>query len=59
MLIGFDFDDITYHRAIEHGTVRIAFNRPEVRNAPACAPSTSSIPLLIMPAWIPLLGACF
>ena len=30
---GFDFDDITYHRAIEHGTVRIAFNRPEVRNA--------------------------
>ena len=30
---GFDFDDITYHRAVEHGTVRIAFNRPEVRNA--------------------------
>ena len=30
---GFDFDDITYHRSIEHGTVRIAFNRPEVRNA--------------------------
>ncbi|WP_067478020.1 1,4-dihydroxy-2-naphthoyl-CoA synthase [Actinomadura hibisca] len=30
---GFDFTDITYHRAIEHGTVRIAFNRPEVRNA--------------------------
>jgi naphthoate synthase len=30
---GFEFDDITYHRAIEHGTVRIAFNRPEVRNA--------------------------
>lgn len=25
--------DITYHRAREHGTVRIAFNRPEVRNA--------------------------
>jgi naphthoate synthase len=30
---GFDFDDITYHRAVEHGTVRIAFDRPEVRNA--------------------------
>ena len=30
---GFDFDDITYHRAVAHGTVRIAFNRPEVRNA--------------------------
>ena len=31
---GFDeLTDITYHRSIEHGTVRIAFNRPEVRNA--------------------------
>jgi naphthoate synthase len=30
---GFTFTDITYHRAKEHGTVRIAFNRPEVRNA--------------------------
>ncbi len=30
---GFSFTDITYHRAKEHGTVRIAFNRPEVRNA--------------------------
>ncbi|MEJ5254799.1 MAG: 1,4-dihydroxy-2-naphthoyl-CoA synthase [Acidimicrobiales bacterium] len=30
---GFDFTDITYHRAVDHGTVRIAFNRPEVRNA--------------------------
>jgi naphthoate synthase len=30
---GFEFTDITYHRAVEHGTVRIAFNRPEVRNA--------------------------
>jgi naphthoate synthase len=30
---GFDFTDITYHRAREHGTVRVAFNRPEVRNA--------------------------
>ena len=28
-----DLTDITYHRAIEHGTVRIAFDRPEVRNA--------------------------
>jgi naphthoate synthase len=30
---GFDFQDITYHRAKEQGTVRIAFDRPEVRNA--------------------------
>ena len=30
---GFSFSDITYHRAKAHGTVRIAFNRPEVRNA--------------------------
>ncbi|MDX8144636.1 1,4-dihydroxy-2-naphthoyl-CoA synthase [Lentzea sp. HUAS TT2] len=30
---GFDFTDITYHRALDQGTVRIAFNRPEVRNA--------------------------
>ncbi|UYL08671.1 1,4-dihydroxy-2-naphthoyl-CoA synthase [Bdellovibrio sp. SKB1291214] len=30
---GFDFKDITYHRAKNQGTVRIAFNRPEVRNA--------------------------
>ena len=30
---GFDFEDITYHRAKAHGTVRVAFNRPEVRNA--------------------------
>jgi naphthoate synthase len=28
-----DVSDITYHRARAHGTVRIAFNRPEVRNA--------------------------
>ncbi len=30
---GFNFTDITYHKAIDQGTVRIAFNRPEVRNA--------------------------
>ncbi len=30
---GFDFEDITYHRAIGQGTVRIAFDRPAVRNA--------------------------
>src|SRR4249920_3042871 len=30
---GFDFTDITYHRAVDAGVVRIAFNRPEVRNA--------------------------
>lgn len=30
---GFSFIDITYHRAKAHGTVRIAFNRPEIRNA--------------------------
>ena len=30
---GFDFTDITYHRAIGQGTVRVAFHRPSVRNA--------------------------
>ncbi|AYY14796.1 1,4-dihydroxy-2-naphthoyl-CoA synthase [Actinobacteria bacterium YIM 96077] len=34
---GFDFTDITYHRHVtdgrDRGTVRIAFDRPEVRNA--------------------------
>ena len=30
---GFDFQDVTYHRAREIGAVRIAFDRPEVRNA--------------------------
>jgi naphthoate synthase len=30
---GLDFTDITYHRAVDQGTVRVAFNRPEVRNA--------------------------
>jgi len=29
----FEFSDITYHRSVEGGTVRIAFDRPEVRNA--------------------------
>jgi naphthoate synthase len=29
----YDLEDITYHRAKGQGTVRIAFNRPEVRNA--------------------------
>jgi naphthoate synthase len=30
---GFSFTDVTYHRAVDGGTVRVAFNRPEVRNA--------------------------
>jgi naphthoate synthase len=30
---GFDFTDITYHRAVDTGAVRIAFDRPDVRNA--------------------------
>ena len=32
---GFDFDleDVTYHRAVDQGTVRVAFNRPAIRNA--------------------------
>jgi naphthoate synthase len=30
---GFDLTDITYHRAKGQGTVRVAFDRPEVRNA--------------------------
>ena len=28
-----DLSDVTYHRAVDSGTVRIAFDRPEVRNA--------------------------
>jgi len=30
---GFEFTDITYHRARAFGAVRVAFSRPEVRNA--------------------------
>jgi naphthoate synthase len=30
---GGEFEDITYHRATDSGTVRIAFDRPGVRNA--------------------------
>jgi naphthoate synthase len=30
---GFGFEDVTYHRALAHGTVRVAINRPIVRNA--------------------------
>ena len=30
---GFDFTDVTYHRSVDSGVVRIAFDRPEVRNA--------------------------
>ena len=30
---GFSFKDITYHRAVDQGTVRVAFDRPEVLNA--------------------------
>jgi naphthoate synthase len=30
---GLSFTDVTYHRAVGQGTVRVAFNRPEVRNA--------------------------
>jgi naphthoate synthase len=30
---GSNFTDITYHKALEQGTVRIAFNRPECLNA--------------------------
>jgi naphthoate synthase len=33
VLEGFEPTDVTYHRALAHGTVRIAINRPEVRNA--------------------------
>jgi naphthoate synthase len=29
----FQFEDITFHRSLETGAVRIAFNRPECRNA--------------------------
>ncbi len=30
---GLDLTDVTYHRAVDQGTVRVAFDRPEVRNA--------------------------
>lgn len=30
---GFDLKDLTYHRAKEGGTVRVAFDRPDCRNA--------------------------
>ena len=30
---GFALSDVTYHRALDQGTVRVAINRPEVRNA--------------------------
>ena len=30
---GFHLTDITYHRAVDTGVVRVAFDRPEVRNA--------------------------
>ncbi len=30
---GFEFTDITYHRAVDVDAVRVAFDRPEVRNA--------------------------
>ncbi|MGH9083154.1 MAG: 1,4-dihydroxy-2-naphthoyl-CoA synthase [Acidimicrobiales bacterium] len=30
---GFEFTDITYHRAVGQGTVRVAFDRPRLRNA--------------------------
>ncbi|MFN2536679.1 MAG: 1,4-dihydroxy-2-naphthoyl-CoA synthase [Mycobacteriales bacterium] len=30
---GFELQDVTYHRHVTHGIVRIAFDRPEVRNA--------------------------
>lgn len=30
---GVEFDDVTYHLARDRGTARIAFDRPEVRNA--------------------------
>lgn len=30
---GFELEDLTYHRAKASGTVRVAFDRPEVRNA--------------------------
>ncbi|WP_238166101.1 1,4-dihydroxy-2-naphthoyl-CoA synthase [Kribbella caucasensis] len=30
---GFELSDLTYHRAVDAGVVRVAFNRPEVRNA--------------------------
>ena len=47
---GFNLRDITYHRAKNQGTVRIAFNRPEVRNAFAPTRWTNCTARLTMPA---------
>ncbi len=30
---GFELTDVTYHRSVDPGVVRVAFDRPEVRNA--------------------------
>ena len=30
---GFDLTDVTYHRAVDQGTVRVAFDRPDVRKS--------------------------
>ena len=33
VLPGFNFEDITYHRAKDQGTVRVAINRPDCLNS--------------------------
>ena len=38
---GFDFADITYHRAVDAGVVRIAFDRPRCATPSGRRPSTS------------------
>ena len=45
-----ELTDTTYHRALAQGTVRVAINRPEVRNAFRPAPSTSFTWSSTMPA---------
>jgi len=55
---GFSFTDITYHRAVDSGTVRVAFNRPEIRNAFSRTRWTSCTPRSTTPGCPPMWDAC-
>jgi 1,4-dihydroxy-2-naphthoyl-CoA synthase len=54
-----DLTDITYHRHITDATVRVAFNRPEVRSAFRRTRSTSCTRRWIMPGYRPMSGWCY
>lgn len=55
---GFDLTDVTYHRAVDAGVVRVALDRPEVRNAPGPTPSTSCTGSSTTPGSRPTSAAC-